>query len=119
MSLNVLPDEARNPVRITFRTIDQYSVWRARVHNYCWATTRRDVFSVTDDQRVEATNAFEKGESKHDWVGKAWITINSSLHDDLFMKVCHIEQGHLASLLGRDSLRPARQHSRGYTAATL
>ena len=86
-------------MRITLRTIDQYSVWRARVHGYCWATTRRDVFSVTDDQCVEATNAFEKGESKHDWVGKAWITINSSLHDDLFMKVCHIEQGHLASLL--------------------
>ena len=33
------------------------------------------------------------------WVGKCWLTITGALHDDLLVKVAHVQRGHIHSLL--------------------
>jgi Integrase core domain/Zinc finger C-x8-C-x5-C-x3-H type (and similar) len=99
MSLNA--EDSRPPAIAVkpLRTIDQYHVWKLRVAAACWSVARRDIFVITDTHCVDATIAFEKNEIKQDWVGKCWAILINSLHDDLFIKVAHIPQGHIASVL--------------------
>ena len=61
---------------------------------------RRDIFTVTDAQCVDNVSAVEKNESKHDWVAKSWTILINSLHDEIFMKIAHVEHGHITSLWG-------------------
>ena len=96
MSLNA-DDSRLTAVKTLLRSTDQFQLWKARVTAACWSSARRDIFTVTDDQCIEAINAAEKGEQKNDWVGKSWLILINSLHDDLFIKVAHIEQGHIAA----------------------
>ncbi len=101
MSLSDSADRSKY-VKITLRTADQYHIWKARIAAACWSVAKRNIFAVTDTQCSEAV----AGEEKTDWVGKSWLLITSSLHDELFMKVSHVEHGLIASLLGeiRESL---------------
>ena len=64
----------------------------------CWTCFKPNIFEVTDVQCVDAVNKSEKGEGK-DWVGKSMQIIMASLHDDLFMKVQHIDPSQIESLI--------------------
>jgi len=97
MSLN--DSDATTKVKIILKNAEQYQLWKARVSAACWAATRQDIFEVTDQTCLRALEGFDKGEVKHDWVGKCWIIITSSLHDELFLKTAHVRSGHIAGLL--------------------
>ena len=83
------------------RTADQYHAWKTRVSNKCWAQTGIDVLLVSDDTCAKAMKAdLEVKESDRlNWVGKCWLAITGSLHDDLLIKTSHVQRGHIASLL--------------------
>jgi len=88
-------------VRIVLRTADQYYLWKARINASCWAATRIDVFSVTDTfcrKKMEDYVAEEKVD-RADPIGKCWTLITQSLHDDLFLKLVHVEHGLIATLM--------------------
>ena len=86
-------------MRITLNTAEQYNLWKARISAACWSATRVDVFNFTDDECDAALEAYSNGENKIDIVGKCWSLITNSLHDDLFLKLAHIKQGHIESLM--------------------
>ena len=84
------------------KTADQYQAWRVRIANKCWAATGKDIFALKDQVCVAAIKAVmeEKDASKRDnWVGTCWLTITGALHDDLLVKVAHVERGMIGSLL--------------------
>ena len=99
--------------KMLLKTADQYLVWKSRVSDACWAATHRDPFAVDDtdckrgldayiaaqETRVKAAKG-DAPEGPQDWVGKCWLIITSSLHDDLYRKVSHVNRGsiHLCSL---------------------
>ena len=97
MSLN--DSDASAKVKIVLKNPEQYQLWKARVTAACWAATRQNIFEVKDETCVQALAAFEHGELKNDWVGKCWLIITSSLHDDLFLKIAHVSPGHVGALL--------------------
>ena len=88
MSLN--SDDLRSASVKPLWTLDQYFLWKARITHVCWGTSKRDIFTVSDENCVDNINAVEKGESKHDWVSKCWTLLIGSMHDEVFMKVSHI-----------------------------
>ena len=95
-------DGARNSnhtVKVILRNAEQYHLWRARVSAACWAATRANVFAISDDECDAANEAYNKGDTKLDLVGKCWSIITNALHDDLFIKLSHVKQGHIASLI--------------------
>ena len=99
MSLN---DNPAGALKAPLRSADQYHIWKARITASCWSVAKKNIFNITDKQCDEAVDSFNKEEVKGsdaDWVGKSWLLITSTLHDDLFMKVAHIKHGHIASLL--------------------
>jgi hypothetical protein len=67
-----------------------------------------DVFSITDIACIAINDALKavaelKEDSsdsrKKDTVGKCWTIITSSLHDDLFIKLVHVEPGRIETLM--------------------
>jgi hypothetical protein len=92
-------DDSR--VRIILRTADQYHLWRARVNASCWAATRVQVFTITDDECNKFMHKYadEKADTRQDIIGKCWTLITTSLHDELFLKLVHVEHGLIASLM--------------------
>ena len=98
---------------MTLRTADQYHLWKARTHAACWAATRLDVFSIADDDCKQLNQNFLSAvedkpskdgksaarDSRIDPIGKCWTIITSSLHDDLFLKLVHVEPGKIATLM--------------------
>jgi hypothetical protein len=83
------------------RTADQYQAWRTRVANKCWALTGKDITLVQDDLCQKAMTAALESPTfdKLNWVGRCWLTITGSLHDELLNKVAHVTRGHIHSLL--------------------
>ena len=111
MSLTSATDSS---AKIILRTADQYHLWKARVHAACWAATRLRVFDLKDQDCIALMDNFKpkgKGgdESKigekadgpysRDVIGKAWSIVTQSLHDELFIKLIHVEQGLIGSLM--------------------
>src|SRR5437868_6886461 len=116
MSLDAMAltqDAVAGKVGITLKTADQYDVWQARVADVCWAATHRSVFEVTDDECKHAVEAYldaaekrsraKKGDDTpavpQDWVGKCWLIITTSLHDDVYRKLSFTRRGAIASLI--------------------
>ena len=87
------------------KTADQYHAWRTRVTDKCWALTGKDITLLSDDLCQKAmTAALESPNyNQANWVGKCWITITGSLHDDLLIKVAHVSRGHIHTLLAEIS----------------
>lgn len=86
--------------KVILRTADQYHLWRARTSAACWAATRMQIFDITDDECGRATKAWLESDRKSiDWVGRCWQIITTSLHDELFLKLIHVEQGRIATLM--------------------
>ena len=83
------------------RTADQFLAWRTRVADKCWAISGRDVLSVSDEVCQKAITAALESPNfvQLNWVGKCWLTITGALHDDLLVKVAHVQRGHIHSLL--------------------
>ena len=124
--------------KMLLKTADQYLVWKSRVSDACWAATHRDPFAVEDtdckrgldayiaaqETRVKAAKG-DAPEGPQDWVGKCWLIITSSLHDDLYRKVSHVNRGSIQSLLAEinhalvlnqaDSVQPLRLEIYGAT----
>ena len=91
---------------VILRTADQYSVWKCRVADSCWAATHRDIFSITDGDCKTGMEAYEnaldarakakKAEAvvgPDDWVGKCWLIITTSLDNEVYRKVSHVRKG--------------------------
>ena len=89
-------DEKR--VKIVLRSADQYLLWKARCAAACWSVAKQNIFEVTDEECDTASEESKKDPRPTDWVGKCWLIITLALHDELFMKVAHVEHGHIASL---------------------
>ena len=92
------------------RTADQYEAWRIRIADKCWGKTGKDILNVTDAVCAAALHKLRTEESKgtkealaivnaNEWVTQCWVTITKSLHDDILMKVAHVERGQIESLL--------------------
>ena len=99
MSADTSANEGRFHVKVMLRTADQYPLWKARINSACWSATRISVFAVSDEDCSKASANFANGYEKRDWVGKCWIIVTSALHDELFLKLAHVEQGHIATLM--------------------
>jgi hypothetical protein len=112
MSLTAAMTDAPATAKITLRTADQYTMWKARVTDACWAATHKDPFQIKDDDCKAALKDFDAAQEQKskakkgdaptgppDWVGKMWMIITGSLHDDIYRKVSHIQRGYIASLL--------------------
>ena len=58
-------DEAFFP-KLQLRTSDQYTLWKERVAACCWASTRLEVFSLTDGECEAINHEYEekKGDAK-------------------------------------------------------
>ncbi len=93
---------ARVPV---LKTADQYHAWCTRVTDKCWALTGKDITLLSDDLCQKAMTAALESPNydQANWVGKCWITITGSLHDDLLIKVAHVSRGHIKTLLAEIS----------------
>ena len=74
------------------KTADQYHAWCTRVTDKCWALTGKDITLLSDDLCQKAMTAALESPNydQANWVGKCWITITGSLHDDLLIKVAHV-----------------------------
>ncbi len=92
------------------RTSDQYEAWRIRVSDKCWGKTGKDILTVTDTACTAALHKVRTEETKgtkdsatlvaaNAWVTECWTTITKSLHDDILMKVAHVERGMIETLL--------------------
>lgn len=86
-------------VRVILRSTDQYHLWKARINDACWSATRLSVFDITDEKCDELLEEYDAGESKIDTVGKCWIIITNALHDELYLKLAHVQQGHISTLV--------------------
>lgn len=104
MSLSAGTDSVamKAPTRLLLRAAENYDVWRARIDNECWAATHLSIFTLTDAECLERVTAFDKGEHKTpqmDLIGQCWKLIFNSLHDELLVKLVHVRQGCISSLL--------------------
>ena len=92
-----------NPASDKLRTADQHDAWRIRTDK-CWAKTGRDILTLTDNVCRAAVQKLHAEENKKPdviasiaanfgWVSTCWLTITESLHDDILMKVAHVERG--------------------------
>jgi hypothetical protein len=94
----MLLDETDKASRIPLlKTAEQYPAWRVRVADRCWALTGKDVFHIKDNACLQALQGEKKAEEN--WVGKCWLIITGAIHDDLLMKVAHVDRGKIESLL--------------------
>lgn len=88
---------------LILRSADQYHLWKARVADACYAAVYKDVFAITDNDCRAAIQELEEKQgsdrAKFEWVGKIWSILTSSLHDDVYRKVNHIQRGYIKSLL--------------------
>ena len=88
------------------RSSDQYDGWRVRIADKCWSKTGKDIFIITDIickaalAKLHSEDAKADDIAKHGWVTKCWTTITKSLHEEILLKVAHIERGLIESLLG-------------------
>jgi hypothetical protein len=41
----------------------------------------------------------EKNDARQDVIGRCWTILTTSLHDELFLKLVHVEHGHIATLM--------------------
>jgi len=101
MSLNAM-ELSESALKVPpLRTADQYPAWKVRVADKCWALTGKDIFVVQRDACAAALLAQTKAEAKSAdfWVNKCWLTITAALHDDLLVKVAHVERGNIPGLL--------------------
>jgi len=96
--------------RLSTNFADQYEAWRIRIADKCWGKTGKDILNVTDAVCAAALHKLRTEESKgtkealaivnaNEWVTQCWVTITKSLHDDILMKVAHVERGQIESLL--------------------
>ena len=107
MSLNAADPAVVAPAgrcTVILRTADQYDIWKNRVADVCWAATCQDVFTISDEECKAAIAVLESKESAekrkpHEWLGKCWTILTSSLHDDVYRKVNHVPRGHIQFLL--------------------
>ena len=67
----------------------------------CWAKTNVSIFDVKAEECVlERKDKNKKDKDKEDdWVGRCWMLISKSLHNDLFVKVAHVQAGNIPALL--------------------
>ena len=101
MSLNATSASCSDKLR----TADQHDAWRVRISDKCWAKTGKDILAVTNAAckaaltklHDEAKTADER--AAHSWVSTCWLMITKSLHDDILMKVAHVERGCIETLL--------------------
>lgn len=88
---------------VVLRTADQYELWKCRIHATCWAKTQVSIFQVTMNEFTNEIkrdkNKKDKDKEPSDWVGKCWMLITRSLHNELFLKVAHVQAGHIPALL--------------------
>lgn len=102
MSLN-----AQDPrCAVVLKTADQYTVWKSRVGDACWAACHKDIWKVNFADCHEALTQYDDKKdvdlatkSKNDWVGHCWMIITSSLHDELYTRVSHVSRGDIPGLL--------------------
>ena len=102
---HALSDVSTSSSPLQLRTADQYEAWVAKISDKCWSKTGKDIFTITDAACVAALTKLHS-ESKsstesaqHGWVTTCWSAITKSLHDEIMIKVAHVERGHIASLL--------------------
>jgi hypothetical protein len=106
-----MTETSATAVKVLLRTADQYMVWKSRVADACWAATHKDVFALDDGDCKRGIDAFIKAQEDRakvpkaeapegpiDWVGKCWLIITSSLHDDLYRKI-NVPRGMIKQLL--------------------
>ena len=79
------------------RTADQYDLWQARITDACYGICGKDIFEVTSQEAKDALS--EPTKTKNEWCFKSWTLLRNSLHDELFVKVKHVERGHIPALL--------------------
>ena len=48
---------------------------------------------------IKVEECQERKNDKDDWVGKCWMLISKSLHNELFVKVAHVQAGNIPALL--------------------
>jgi hypothetical protein len=85
-------------VKLSLRTADQYALWKARISATCWAKTKQNVFDVTDDKCGFGPLPDGQERKIPEWVGIAWMSLIESLHDELFIRLVHVEHGRIATL---------------------
>jgi len=90
-------------LNLCLRTVDQYDMWKLRVHNICYGSTRIKVFEIDDAKCDEIMG--ENDNVGNDNVSKCWTIITESIHDELMYKLGHIQYGHLHTLI--EELRAA------------
>src|SRR5262249_10262344 len=76
--------------------------WKARVTN--WAATHIDVFNLKDADCLKALHAYNEAKAADKkpveaWVGRCWMIITASLHDDVYRKVSQTTKGCIHTLL--------------------
>jgi len=98
MSLNALEQQHVPRCAVILKTADQYSVWKSRVGDACWVACHRDIWSVTAKECNVALKDYA-ADTKSDWVGRCWMIITSSLHDELYTRVSHVQRGQIPGLL--------------------
>ena len=59
---------------------------------------RVELYEDATEKKAKAKKA-ERIEGPPDWVGKCWMVITASLHDDVYRKVNHVRRGAVATLL--------------------
>ena len=94
---------------VILRTADQYELWKCRIHATCWAKTKISIFEVKaeecllerkdKDKDKDKDKSGKKDKEQDDWVGKCWMLISRSLHNELFVKVAHVQAGNIPALL--------------------
>ena len=104
MSLD-LPTTTTGPSIALLRTPDQHEAWRTRITDKCWAKTGRNILAVTDAACIAALtkihhdDAKDEDFTKHGWVTTCWYIITQSLHDEILLKVAHVERGYIETML--------------------
>jgi hypothetical protein len=99
MSLNAQSDDAAKSPPL--RTADQFPAWKERMTVRCWAIINKNVFDLSNaDCKATMKTLDQKDPSKReDWITRVWVILSTSLHDDLLLRVVHIEPGLVHSLI--------------------
>jgi hypothetical protein len=93
--------------KLKLQSADQYHLWLARITDLCWAYTKIDINTILDtDCEKKSAGRPSKGSPDEEekngsaqWVGRCWLLITTSLHDDVYLKVQHIKRGAIQSLM--------------------
>jgi hypothetical protein len=67
----------------------------------CWVIINKNVFDLSNaDCKAAMKTLDQKDPSKReDWITRVWVILSTSLHDDLLLRVVHIEPGLVHSLI--------------------